>query len=159
MASLIKINPTERASLELVRQHPWTNVGYEAPPPTYLEDRKAISQIDEKIFDVLLTYSFEPNETRALLLRNEPSVVLNFYNLLLEKQAREVSDTESILTPNDADGAEDDDKPANKIMVRNLDTDEVMPIDKAERRIRREMFKRKTSQHYFESRADKEVAQ
>ena len=150
IASLLQLDPHKRASMEIVRNHKWLNLGYPGPPPTHMSERGPITEIDHDLFSQLLAYGFEEDEAEKALHANQPNIILNFYHLLREKQRRE--DLLHQSEPATSESESEDDRDA--VLVRNVDTDEVMSVNRVERQIRRQIMRRQSSQPYFDKQSD-----
>ncbi|KAJ3040300.1 Map microtubule affinity-regulating kinase [Rhizophlyctis rosea] len=59
---MLTVDPENRASLEIVRRHPWVNEGYDGPPESLVPPRpKAITDPDALILGKFPMYGFETN--------------------------------------------------------------------------------------------------
>ena len=144
--SLLQLDPHKRASMESVRNHKWLNIGYPGPPPTHMSERGPIVEIDQDLFSQLLAYGFEADEAEKALQANQPNIILNFYHLLREKQRRDAQLAQTPSEPGTSESESEDERDA--VMVRNVDTDEVVSIKRVERNIRRQIMRRQSSQPY-----------
>jgi serine/threonine protein kinase len=144
--SLLQLDPHKRASMEAVRHHKWLNLGYPGPPPTHMSERGPITDIDPNMFSQLLAYGFEADEAEKALHANQPNIVFNFYHLLCEKQRRDALAALGHDPLSTSESESEDERDA--VMVRNVDTDEVMSVKRVENSIRRQIMRRQSSQHY-----------
>ncbi|KYR02959.1 putative protein serine/threonine kinase [Tieghemostelium lacteum] len=99
---MIQPNPKDRATLEELKHHPWTNIDYKKIPKSYLPKREPLHEIREDIFSHLVSLGF-PNTQRSrdAILRNEKEDLVNVYHLLLDRFAtKEVEKLKSNLNLN-----------------------------------------------------------
>jgi len=140
--------------MEEVRHHKWLNIGYPGPPPTHMSEREPITEIDPELFSQLLAYGFEAEEAEKALRSPEPNIILNFYHLLREKQRRDAFVAQQQQVAAETESESEDDR--DGVMVRNVETDEVVSIKRVERNIRRQIMRRQSSQIYFDKQAEAE---
>ncbi|EAL66507.1 hypothetical protein DDB_G0281895 [Dictyostelium discoideum AX4] len=96
---MIVPNPKDRATIQELKNHPWTNIDYQEIPKSHLPPRDAVHEIKEDIFAHLISLGF-PNtkETRDIILKNENCGIVNVYHLLLDRYAsKEVENLKSKL--------------------------------------------------------------
>ncbi|KAN0009580.1 hypothetical protein ACTFIU_006875 [Dictyostelium citrinum] len=96
---MIVPNPKDRATIQELKNHPWTNIDYQEIPKSHLPPRDPVHEIKEDIFAHLVSLGF-PNtkETRDTILKNENCGIVNVYHLLLDRYAsKEVENLKSKL--------------------------------------------------------------
>ncbi|KAK5584512.1 hypothetical protein RB653_006124 [Dictyostelium firmibasis] len=96
---MIVPNPKDRATIQELKNHPWTNIDYQEIPKSHLPPRDPVHEIKEDIFTHLVSLGF-PNtkETRDIILKNENCGIVNVYHLLLDRYAsKEVENLKSKL--------------------------------------------------------------
>lgn len=85
-------NPKERATIEDVRSHPWTNETFDAKPSSFLPEREPVMEIRDDVFDELMTLGFkkqEEEDIRTRILDNQVCQATAMYHLLLDKFVEE----------------------------------------------------------------------
>ena len=98
--NILIINPKERITIEQIKNHTWFNI----VKPHLMKGinlDEDIIPVDDKILDMVKSYGFDPEECRALLLKNKFCSLTTIYYLCLKKHIREngksISDLESDL--------------------------------------------------------------
>ncbi|KAF2072184.1 hypothetical protein CYY_006504 [Polysphondylium violaceum] len=96
---MINPNPKERATIQELKNHPWTNIDYDEIPKSFLPPREPVYEIKEDIYNHLVSLGFQNSkETRDTILRNENCGIVNVYHLLLDRFAdKEVEKLKSKL--------------------------------------------------------------
>lgn len=87
-------DPNSRATMQELRNHPWTNIGYDLPPKSRLESFPPVAGLPDPDAIVQLCYlGFEPQEIISAVTQphSEPSQVVTMYhNLVRLKQNRRI---------------------------------------------------------------------
>ncbi|GAM19901.1 hypothetical protein SAMD00019534_030760 [Acytostelium subglobosum LB1] len=99
---MIRVNPKERATIEELKNHPWTNMEYNEPPQSYLPIREPVYEIKEELLAQLMSLGFSnTQETRDLILGNVQCRLTCIYHLLLDKQVqKEMEDIKKNMLKN-----------------------------------------------------------
>eukprot|EP01111_Echinosteliopsis_oligospora_P009598 TRINITY_DN2840_c0_g1_i1.p1 TRINITY_DN2840_c0_g1~~TRINITY_DN2840_c0_g1_i1.p1 ORF type:complete len:541 (+),score=146.23 TRINITY_DN2840_c0_g1_i1:368-1990(+) len=88
----------ERATVEKLMNHPWVNIGYDSPPPSYFKPMDVISEenIDADVMQQMCLLGVDVSKARTAIQNDPTSASLYTYNLLLAKvlRARELSNTQ-----------------------------------------------------------------
>ncbi|KXS22345.1 Pkinase-domain-containing protein [Gonapodya prolifera JEL478] len=88
--SMLQVDPEQRATVDELRAHPWTNEGYESPVETFLPVRSfPPSELDQMILEKMVAYGFtDCEETKEAILTDSKSQEFSIYYLLKEYRSR-----------------------------------------------------------------------
>eukprot|EP01113_Clastostelium_recurvatum_P002910 TRINITY_DN11256_c0_g1_i4.p1 TRINITY_DN11256_c0_g1~~TRINITY_DN11256_c0_g1_i4.p1 ORF type:complete len:695 (-),score=161.73 TRINITY_DN11256_c0_g1_i4:9-2012(-) len=75
----------KRATIEQIKNHPWTREGYTEPVNPCLPPRPPVTHIRDDIMDQLGLIGFNIDEAKKQILAHQPCPALNVYYLLCEK--------------------------------------------------------------------------
>lgn len=93
ISKLIVVNPKNRATLDVVRTHPWVQEGYDGPPDSLLPPRAPIEvdTLDDDVIAKLEDFGYLPEDIEVKLLddANPVNPIRCTYYLLQEFYARE----------------------------------------------------------------------
>eukprot|EP01111_Echinosteliopsis_oligospora_P015333 TRINITY_DN6037_c0_g1_i1.p1 TRINITY_DN6037_c0_g1~~TRINITY_DN6037_c0_g1_i1.p1 ORF type:complete len:734 (+),score=154.83 TRINITY_DN6037_c0_g1_i1:199-2400(+) len=79
-------DPKKRYTIQEVRQHPWTNVGFSSLPESKFETYPPLSSIDSAIVKKMRKMGYSTKKATDALVKNEQGPMLTTYHVLLEKQ-------------------------------------------------------------------------
>ncbi|KAI9324428.1 kinase-like domain-containing protein [Zopfochytrium polystomum] len=69
--SMLRVNPTERSTLDCIRHHPWTLEGEDGPPNSFIPFRPLPAvPLDPKILQSLKLYGFDPDVVATEIISN-----------------------------------------------------------------------------------------
>ncbi|KAI9342559.1 kinase-like domain-containing protein [Obelidium mucronatum] len=89
---MLKANPTERATLEQVRNHEWINVGYDQPPNSFLPPRPpAVEPLNKATLATMRLYGFEDDSVKTSILGSTTHPAFLLYSLIREHDAAEAA--------------------------------------------------------------------
>ncbi|KAJ3337231.1 hypothetical protein HDU93_001421 [Gonapodya sp. JEL0774] len=103
--SMLHVDPTKRATVDDLREHPWTNEGHSAPVRTFLPVRAfPPTTIDDKILHRMECYGFEDlDKVRKAIMEDLNSEEFAIYHLM--KDFYSITQGERIGTDTIADSA------------------------------------------------------
>jgi len=88
---MITVHPKKRATLQEVKNHPWTNDGYDGPPDNYLPQRPGFDaeEVDQDIVEKLTSFGYSKDDLAKPSEEGEPNAVRSTYYLVQEMFKRE----------------------------------------------------------------------
>jgi serine/threonine protein kinase len=86
--NMIVVDPKKRASLQSIKDHPWTNEGYAEPVDPCIPPREKIPQVDEAVLQKVVMYGFELDDARQQITSENPTPASAIYHLLEERAKR-----------------------------------------------------------------------
>ncbi|KAJ3074365.1 Map microtubule affinity-regulating kinase [Podochytrium sp. JEL0797] len=89
---MLKADPTERASLEQIRNHEWVTAGYEGPPDSFVPPRPpAAEPISKTTLSTMRLYGFDEDVAKKAVLTSTSHPAFLLYSLIREHDAAEAS--------------------------------------------------------------------
>jgi len=91
ISRMITVHPKKRATLQEVKNHPWTNEGYDGPPPNYIPARAPFTpeELETDIVDKLESFGYNKDDLVKPTEEGEPNAVRSTYYLVQEMFRRE----------------------------------------------------------------------
>ncbi|KAI9205847.1 kinase-like domain-containing protein [Polychytrium aggregatum] len=89
---MLVVDPVHRASVDEIRNHPWTTEGYPGPPDSLLPPRPVFhdaEELDQKIIQKMTSFGLEQDAAINQILTAPTGPAFALYYLLREQQARE----------------------------------------------------------------------
>ncbi|KAJ3108272.1 serine/threonine-protein kinase KIN2 [Phlyctochytrium planicorne] len=95
IAHMLAVDPSNRATMEFIKSHPWTIHGYGQPPDNFLPTRHPLTDIDINVVKRMKGFEFGTEDDILLRLRTalaqNPVIdpVVSIYHLVKEKMEKE----------------------------------------------------------------------
>lgn len=120
ISGMLTTDPTQRMTLDAIRQHVW----YRQIPEASIRDTLDTSVLDEEILEQLDTYGFQRDYAVKCLQTNKHNHVTTTYYLLKEKRRRAGTDagmaTNAAIADLEATGLDDADLTVNPAELRTM---------------------------------------
>lgn len=91
ISRMITVHPKKRATLQEVKNHPWTNEGYDGPPENFIPARQGFSaeEAEPDIVDKLASFGYNKDDLAKPVEEGAPNAVRSTYYLVQEMFRRE----------------------------------------------------------------------
>ncbi|KAJ3210161.1 hypothetical protein HDU67_005593 [Dinochytrium kinnereticum] len=85
---MLCVEAQHRATIEIIRSHPWVNKGFDGPPESLIPWRHKLSEpLDEKVLDTMRLYGYDSIAAKAAILASpERGPAFSLYWLLKEQE-------------------------------------------------------------------------
>eukprot|EP00127_Corallochytrium_limacisporum_P000182 Clim_evm43s6 gene=Clim_evmTU43s6 len=91
LSRMIVVNRRDRATIEEIMKHPWTNQDHDGPPDTFLPERGPVDMdlVTEDVIEQIESFGFDRDKVIDSLTNNVQGPELATYHLMCERAARD----------------------------------------------------------------------
>jgi len=100
IADILIPEPSKRATIQDIRNHPWVNDGCSGPPPCLVQTFPEVEVINPEIMEQLIKIGFDENEARTRIMSNDSCQEVAMYHLLLRKWSQKEAVANAKNNPN-----------------------------------------------------------